>query len=127
MDLSIFLAKFFGIYLLVFAFVWASRRVQVSTSIDQIFTNRGSLALAGIISLLVGVAIVVSHSIWELNWRGMITLFGYISILKGISRLGYPEQAARYSLQMLKGNQFGFLLALTVLLGVYLTYSGYSS
>lgn len=127
MDLSIFFAKFFGIYLLLISFIWIVRRKEVASSIDQIFACKGSLALSGLIGLLFGIAVVITHSVWEFSWRGVITLFGYLAVIKGLTRLAYPEEARRYSLEMVQGNVFWLLISFGVIAGAYLTYVGFTS
>ena len=101
MELSIFLAKLFGIYLLAVAVLWAVRGKVISEAMEDIFSNRAFLFLSGLIALAVGIAMAISHSIWELNWRGVITLFGYLSIVKGICRMARPQRA----LAMLPGSK----------------------
>ena len=91
MELSLFLAKLFGIYLLIMAVLWAVRGEVISKVIEEFLASRPMLFLSGLLALVVGIAMAIGHSVWELNWRGLITLFGYLSIAKGIARIGFPE------------------------------------
>ena len=68
----------------------------------------------------------ISHSVWELNWRGLITLFGYISIAKGVARIAFPEVPKRTIKSLLHGPLLWAWLALTALLGGYLTWVGFT-
>ena len=38
-----------------------------------------------------GIAMAIGHSVWELNWRGLITLLRYLCIVKGVVRIGFPD------------------------------------
>jgi len=91
MELSLFLAKLFDLYLLTVAVLWVVRGEAISKVLEEFFASRPMLFLSGLLALAVGIAIVIGHSVWELNWRGLITLIGYLSIAKGIARIGYPE------------------------------------
>ena len=107
MQLSVFLAKLLGLYLLVVALLWAVRGDVISASIREFFDSRPMMFLSGLLALAVGLAMAISHSVWELNWRGLITLFGYLSIAKGIARIGFPDVPKRAVDSLLKGIQRG--------------------
>ena len=125
MELSYFLAKFFGVYFLIFALLWILRQEQIKEVAKEIFSKPAMLAVTGIISLMLGVAIAVSHSIWEANWRGVITLLGYLMILKGILRLGFPKKDKALADSMLKGTGYWVSFLIVLILGLYLTYIGF--
>ena len=91
MELSLFLAELLGIYLLIVAVLWAARGAVISDAIEELFAIRPMLFLSGLLPLAIGIAMAISHSVWELSWRGLITLFGYVSIGKGIVRISFPE------------------------------------
>jgi len=69
MELSLFLAKLFGIYLLIVAVLWAVRGDVISKVIEEFFASRAMLFMSGLLALAVGIAMAISHSVWELNWR----------------------------------------------------------
>ena len=58
LTLSLFLARFFGIYFLIFAILWMLRQNQMKDLIKDIFSKPALLAVTGIFVLLLGVAIV---------------------------------------------------------------------
>jgi uncharacterized membrane protein HdeD (DUF308 family) len=124
MELSIFLAKFLGIYLLICGVFCLFRKKQLENAVKDIFSSAGLLALAGAMSLMFGLAIVIAHPVYSMNWRGVITLIGYLSIIKGIVRLWFPVHAHRMATKLMH-HGFRTIFAITLLLGVYLTYSGF--
>jgi hypothetical protein len=126
MELSLFLAKLLGLYLLIFAAVWLLRRNQVESAIHDLFNSPGTLALSGLINLIFGLAIAIAHPLWKLNWQGLITLIAYLAIIKGIMRLGFQEQVKKNAQIFLKKG-FGILLAVMAILGAYLFYAGFLS
>ena len=90
-ELSLFLAKLFGICLLIMAVLFIVRGEVVAKVIEEFFASRPMSFLSGLLALTVGIAMAVSHSVRELSWRGLITLFRYLSIAKGIVRVSFPE------------------------------------
>ena len=127
MELSLFLAKLFGIYLLIVAALWGVRGEVISKAIEELFTSRSMLFLSGLIALGVGIAMAVSHSVWELSWRGLITLLGYLSIVKGIVRIGFPEVPNKAASFLLKGTASWIWIGLAFVLGGYLSWVGFTT
>lgn len=124
MEISLFLAKLLGVYMLIVAVIWLFRRNQFETSIKDIFNSPGVLALAGSLSLLAGLSIVIGHNIWDYHWRVVITILGYIAVAKGVLRLAFPEQAQRWvNVVLSRGYWIGILIV--GLLGLFLTYHGF--
>ncbi len=46
----------------------------------------------GYITLLMGLVTVILHNIWVANWKVFITILGWSTLIKGIMKVGYPEQ-----------------------------------
>src|SRR5579885_3255115 len=92
MELSIFLAKFLGLYLLIVSADLLLRRHELEGAVKDFASSKGLLVFSGSISLLAGLAIVIGHPVYEANWRGLITLFGYLLIVKGIMRVAFPTR-----------------------------------
>jgi len=126
MELSLFLAKLFGIYLLIVAVLWAVRGDVISKVIEEFFASRAMLFMSGLLALAVGIAMAISHSVWELNWRGLITVFGYLSIVKGIVRIGFPEVPKKAAGFLLKDTRIWIWIGLALVLGGYLTWVGFT-
>ena len=83
--------------------------------------------LSGLLALTVGIAMAVSHSVWELSWRGLITLFGYLSIAKGVVRIGFPEVPEKTSSFFVTSSTARWLwIGLALLIGGYLTCVGFN-
>lgn len=126
MELSLFLAKAFGIYLLIVAGLWLLFPRAVAESLGSMFRDRGAVVVSGLISLLAGVAMVVGHSVWEPNWRGLLTLFGYLAVAKGVIRIVWPDRVAALSASLLSSRWRVFWILLMATLGGYLAWIGYS-
>jgi hypothetical protein len=95
-----------------------------------ILQDRPLLFIAGLTGVTAGLAIVLSHNLWSGGALPIIvTLFGWTSVLKGMLLLTLsPETESRVFIVGLGYEQHPNLFAaFALLLGVYLTYSGFNA
>ena len=88
------------------------------------------LFIAGLLGFTAGLAIVLAHNVWSGGVLPIVvTLFGWASLIKGMLLLVLsPETESRVFIAGLRFDQFPNLYAAFLLLiGVYLTYAGFSS
>ena len=72
---------------------------------------------------ILGMIVIGMHNVWEWNWRVVVTIVGYLSLLKGIMNLFYPEWA-RYFAEMYRDKTaYTITGGVTIFLGLYLLYS----
>jgi len=126
MELSIFLAKLLGLYLLIVAADLLLRKHELEGAVRDFASSKGLLVFSGSISLLLGLAIVIAHPVYEMNWRGLITLLGYLLIFRGIMRVAFPTRIQKKIVSVFHKGYWAILIILAVL-GIYLTYCGFTS
>ena len=90
MDRSIFLARVLGAALALIGFSIVLRADHVRDILKAFDGNPALLYLAGLAALSVGLAIVIGHNVWTLNWRILVTLIGWVALVKGIVILFAP-------------------------------------
>jgi hypothetical protein len=84
------------------------------------------LYLASFVGLLGGVAVVLVHNVWAADWRVLITLLGWISILDSASWILAPHQVQQLWSPMLSSAAFALIAGvIMLLLGAVLCYFGY--
>lgn len=125
MELSLFLAKFLGLYMLIIAAIWVLRKKPFEAVVREIILSDGLLAFSGVLQILFGLAIVISHSVWVFDWRGVITLIGYLAIFQGVFRLMFPRQLQHFFKKTVEKKSWVWIVILIVL-GAFLTYHGFS-
>lgn len=126
MDLSIFLAKLLGIYLLIITAELLVRRRELERAIKSFTASKGLLISSGSISLLLGLVIVIGHPVYDLDWQGLITLLGYVLIVRGIMRVAFPSYLQKRMEYFFHQRYWIICLGLGIL-GIYLTYSGFTA
>lgn len=126
MELSIFLARLIGLYLLIVAADLLVRRREMEGAVRDFASSKGLLVFSGSISLLLGLAIAIGHPIYERGWRGLITLLGYLLIFRGIMRVAFPTRLQK-RIGSLFHRGYWVILLILLILGVYLTYEGFNA
>ena len=127
MDTSLFLAKLLGLYMIVASLLWLVRGQAFDRMVEALLDDPGIRALSGFLSLIIGLAMVTSHSIWEPSWRGVITIFGYLALVKGVWLLGWPEAAMSVTRVMVRNPWRLALVTICLLLGGWLTCMGFTA
>ncbi len=125
MGLSVFLAKLIGFYLLIAGLLCLFRKRQIEATAKEFAASKPSLVVSGEISLILGLIIAIDHSIWEYSWRGLITLIGYLLIVRGIMRFAFPSQVKKLFSKIIE-KSFGLMLIVMLGIGTYLVYCGFT-
>lgn len=91
MENSIFLAKFWGWYLIIFFFILSlnPRRIK------QIFNDLNDekfLIISSFMAIIMGLLNILFHNIWEPNWKLIITFIGWASLFIGLSLFIFPKR-----------------------------------
>ena len=124
MDNSLFLAKFWGWYLIIF-FVILSYNPKRIKQIFQDLKDEKFLIVTSFVAIIVGLLNILFHNIWEPNWKLIITLIGWMSLFIGLSLFIFPKQTvARLNFINIKFVQVIYMLLF--LLGIFLLNMAYN-
>jgi len=124
MDISIFLAKFWGWYFITFFILL----IVYPKRIKQLFefaNDEKFMITTSFLAITLGLLNIIAHNLWVMDWRIIITLFGWISFIKGVTRFAFPTFATKWMLQI-DFKWFQFLLILLFIVGVLLLNQAYS-
>jgi len=124
MELSLFLAKLLGIYFLVLSINLLLRRGEFESAVKNLASSNLLLFNSGSSSLLAGLAIVIGHQVYTIDWQGLITLIGYILILRGILLSTLPALQRKKFASFFHDHHWVFF-SILLIVGAYLTYSGF--
>ena len=127
MQTSIFLAKLIGPIVLVAGIAMLVNRKELDAIAQELLRSRLLFFLLGLIDLSIGLAIVLTHNVWVADWRLIITLLGWLLIVRGAVRMLVPDRAKTLGAKLLKNtNAVTGSLAATAVLGLVLSYFGYA-
>lgn len=126
MELSYFLAQVFGLLLIIFSMTLLLRPTIVTVAIRDLRPYSFTMLLAGLLGVTGGLSIILTHAIWEFTWRGIITLFGWIMLFKGVMYMAFPDMLRFTATSMVNGiGKRTAMLLLVLALGCYLTLHGF--
>ncbi|MGB5464324.1 MAG: hypothetical protein WBM92_13250 [Aureibaculum sp.] len=122
-DISIFLAKFWGWYLIIFFLILSlnpKRIIQIFEDLkDQKF-----VIITSFIAIIIGLINILLHNEWEDDWTLIITFMGWISLFIGLSLFIFPERTINW-MNIINVKFFQVLYLLLFLLGIFLLNMAY--
>lgn len=126
MALSIFLAKIFGAAYLAVGLGMLFNKKHYHKMFKDMMSNEVIYLFGGMLSLALGLVLILHHNCWVKDWTVIITLFGWIALLKGILLLVFPKIMPKLAKPFVKNEQNLMAWGLLVLvLGAVLGYFGF--
>lgn len=90
MDLSVFLARFWGSLFIILGLLTVGAKF-LGRVID--YTEDRTITIStGYITFLLGLATVVAHNLWVNDWRIAVTILGWVTLLKGVEKIALPNR-----------------------------------
>lgn len=121
MDISIFFAKLWGSFFLIFGLLSLITK-QLGRTIEMT-KDKAFVISTGYVSLLMGLVTAILHNIWVANWTVTITILGWGTLIKGIMKIGFPSYIHKQA-QMFKNQQI-LEATLLLILGVWLLWQSF--
>lgn len=125
--MDVLLARIFGIVLIVAYGGVLLNLVYYKRLWSEIPRCPLVLFLSGFIALVLGLITLQLHNVWTFDWRGLITLLGWVLVINGAWRLLFPEKALALVEKFANGSN-GTVYAISGLMfaiGAYLTLVGF--
>lgn len=121
MEISIFLAQFWGWLLVITCLIFLLRKKALLEEMFKLVEDKSFALISGYLALILGLVTVILHNVWTADWKVVITIFGWISLVKGIARIGFPEIPQK-SVSTFKNKPvlMQILLIVAILLGAWL-------
>lgn len=126
MNISKFLSKVLGFYLIVVSLAMLVNMSQFTHYVHSLINNPPLMFVTGFFTLILGLLMVVSHNIWQWHWRLIITILSWITLLKGASIIFFPQFIDHISLLFIQNISFAYIAAsIDMILGILLAYIGF--
>jgi len=94
MDISVIIAQIVGIFFAVAGIAMIVNSKGVAEAVEQSVENKGILFAWGILALLIGAVIVTLNDAWATGMQALITVIGWLALIKGAFILFFPNAAA---------------------------------
>ena len=128
-PLTIFLAKFLGLYCIVVALALMPRKQTTVATIKALAGNPPLLVFAEVLGLAAGPAMIIGHNVWSGGALPVvITLLGWVLAIRGAGLLALSPAAVSSVVDALRYEEFFYwYMGASLVLGLYLTYAGFSA
>jgi hypothetical protein len=126
MAISRYLAKLSGPIFLTIGIGMLVNGAFYRDLITEALASHVLIYLSGVLSLLAGLAIVITHNRWSGGWPVIITVLGWLMVIGGVIRIVVP-QVAQVAGTIYAGRAAIVVVAiLCVALGSFLSFKGFS-
>jgi hypothetical protein len=126
MATSVFLAKLIGPLFAAIGFGLLANQTVYRLMAEEFLHSHALIYLSGLIALVAGLAIVNVHNFWTRDWRVVITLLGWLSVIGGILRIVLPQFVASIGSAMFAQPGVPIVAGTVMLaLGGFLAFKGY--
>ena len=126
MQTSIFLARLLGPLLLLTGAGIVLNPKSFRAIAGEVVRSVTLVYLFGFMDLAAGLAIVLTHNVWVASWRVLITLIGWLLLIRGAVRIVAPETVMGYAAKVIRNKQvIPSAGAVVGVLGLVLCYFGY--
>lgn len=121
MFTSILLAKVFGLFFVVMALFMALRKKFFHAVLKEIRHDEGWIFMFGMFNLIIGLLMIFGHNVWVDAWRIVITVLGWIVLVKGLFVLFFPKETMGMIKYILKRTWIWAMdIVIFLIIGIYL-------
>jgi len=126
MSTSKIIARLIGPLFLVMGLGMVAEPNTVRALSAEFLSNLSLIYLAGMITLVAGLAIVNAHNLWVGDWRVIITIIGWLSVIGGIVRLLFTSQVQGLGADMVASPSAMIIGGIvTLVIGAVLSWCAY--
>jgi uncharacterized protein YjeT (DUF2065 family) len=127
MDTSLFLAKLIGPIFVIVGTGLLLNGDRYRAVVDEVMSSHTLLYIFGAIALTGGLAIVLTHNIWVWDWPVIITIVGWLMIVRGSFRIVFPQQVEDLARKMVARWSNILLISglLVIALGAFFCWKGF--
>jgi hypothetical protein len=126
MQTSLFVAKLLGPVFLVVGAALLSRPEAFRALLREFVASGVLMYLAGFLGLLGGLALLIVHNVWALDWRLVITLIGWASLVRALVTIFRPQAIVSIADRLIEyKGAFRAAAVIDLVIGAALSYFGY--
>jgi uncharacterized membrane protein len=126
MQNSVFLAKLMGPLFLAVGIGLIANAAVYKKLFAEFLDSTALVYLSGVLTMAAGLALVLTHNVWALDWRVIITVLGWLLAIGGAVRIVIPQGTQKIGRRFLKHPQATIIAAVVWLaIGAVLCFFGY--
>jgi hypothetical protein len=117
------LANVFG-GMLVLVGLSALNKPYLMAGLDELTRSKALTWFAGLLTFVIGLASVALYHAWSFDWRVVITILGWLTVLKGAFITLFPTSSIAIYHRVLTNALLTVVGVIAVLIGLVLLYLG---
>jgi uncharacterized membrane protein len=117
------LAEIFG-GMLVLVGLTAFNKSYLTAAMGELAKSKALTWLAGLLTFVIGVASVSFYHAWSSDWRVVVTVVGWLTVLKGVFITLFPTTSIGFYRRALTSTVMTVSGIVAVLIGIVLLYLG---
>ena len=126
MNISLFLAQVFGIYLIVAGVSLVLKYRAWCQIADDFIENTSLMHIVGMFVFIMGLLLILSHNVWESSWRVVITILSWLVFLKGMAFFLLPHNTLTRFVRLINNKNWYIVVGtINIIFGIYLTSKGF--
>jgi len=120
------LARVIGPYMLIVGVALFVNRQRLTDMLDDYARQPMLSFVIGAMTLIIGLLAVQFHNVWRLDWRLLVTIICWLTLIKGACALVIPDALVKMA-DFYKGNDalLNIQTPIAILFGAYMSYMGY--
>lgn len=126
MDNSVLLAKLIGPYIALVGIGLLFNRKAFRMVMEDFPKNSALVFITGLLTFVAGLSILLFHNLWVKDWRVIITVFGWIALIKGVFLIALPGSLVKITNKYLENFKLVLIpWVIMLLVGIFLIVKGY--
>jgi hypothetical protein len=125
MELSILIARIASVIYLSAALGGLLSADYYRRISDDIYRNAALTFMMGFTAVILGCLIVRYHNTWAMNWTVLITLTGWLALIRGVILIAFPKFFRRLSEPFYSPRGLKIFPYATLLVGLLFGYFGF--
>jgi hypothetical protein len=120
---SIFLAKFWGWYFIIFFLILALNPKRIVQIFEDLKDQKFAI-ITSFVAIIIGLINILIHDIWEDSLTVIITIIGYLALFFGLSLFVFPVKTINW-ITVINVKFIQLLYMLLFLVGIFLLNMAY--
>ena len=127
MEKTVLIAKIIGVIYLSFGVGLLFHKKYYANVIKALLESTTFYVVGGFLAIIFGLLIIEYHNIWVKNWTVLITIIGWMALLKGILLLAFPKSLNIFKPMFESEILYKFLAPFIIIFGIIFVYLGFFS
>lgn len=127
LTVSSFFAQVIGIYLILICLAMLLQHHRFKKIMTEIIGHPASMFICSATNIIFAVVILVPHDLWVANWHVLITIIGWLTLIKGVAGLYFPDKYAEICKKFMATRGYQIWTWIWLLIGLYLVVMGFTS